>query len=187
MPRPTAFGGWGVGVEFMPLWEGGRAEAVGCLGQLWASLPEVTSLKLGLQLHSSLAQEQGAFVPPGSPVPPFTEADSHELQPSPSFWALIPTSCSTECVQHHRWPLPPPSSQGRMALCLPGPWKLWPGSGQPDLPTLCTPSAPCLCAGSQDQAAHSLESLNSEIQDHGQPGEAQTPDPLGPTRAPPRP
>lgn len=48
---------------------GGRAEAVGCLGQLWVSLPEVTPLKLGLQLHSSLAQEQGAFVPPGSPVP----------------------------------------------------------------------------------------------------------------------
>lgn len=49
---------------------GGRAEAVGCLGQLRVSLPEVTSLKPGLQLHSSLAQEQGASVLPGFPVPP---------------------------------------------------------------------------------------------------------------------
>ena len=95
---------------------------------------------------------------------------------SPSFWALIPTSCSTECVQHHRWPLPLPALRKDGPLSL-RPLKLWPGGGSArPAYTLYAPRPLPLQKEVKTRLHTALESLNSEIQDHGQPREAQTPD-----------
>lgn len=75
---------------------------------------------------------------------------------SPSFWALIPTSCSTECVQHHRWPLPLPAlKEGWPSVSQAPETMAWGRVSQTCLHFV-RPSAPASTAGSQDQAAHSL-------------------------------
>lgn len=100
---------------------------------------------------------------------------------SPSSWALVPTSYSTECVQHHRRPLPLPAlkegwpslSQGPETMALsPRALKLWPRPAY----SLYAPLPLPLGQEVKTRLHTALESLNSEIQDHGQPGEAQTPD-----------
>lgn len=75
---------------------------------------------------------------------------------SPSSWALIPTSYSTECVQHHRRSLPLPALKEGWPSVSQGPETMARGRVSQTCLQFVRPPAPACGAGSQDQAAHSF-------------------------------